>query len=229
MNDHEDKQTMDFTNQNQIFNPKDYENNKVIIIGAGSTGSFIALTLAKMGIQQITVIDNDEIEEHNIPHQFYTLPSIGKKKVEALQELIQLMTGITITTYQEQVKRNYPWLERGLQLKTILIICTDNVESRKDIFESMKYYPNHVIDTRMGGEEYTIHLYHYGQQPQGIQQYEKLLQEPTAETPCGEKSIIYTILSIASTTSMLVKMLLTGQQTPLMIRKAILQGRELRT
>ena len=42
----------------------------VTVIGAGATGSFITLALAKMGVRHITVYDDDTVEEHNLPNQF---------------------------------------------------------------------------------------------------------------------------------------------------------------
>ena len=68
---------MDFSRQNRIFNP-DQSKINVTILGAGSTGSFIAFVLAKMGIKEIKVVDFDKVEAHNIPNQYYRLKDVGK-------------------------------------------------------------------------------------------------------------------------------------------------------
>ena len=79
---------MDFTRQNRILNPDECYSN-IHIIGAGSTGSFIALNLAKMGMKNIIVYDFDKVEEPNIPNQFYRIKDVGKYKVTALKQIIK--------------------------------------------------------------------------------------------------------------------------------------------
>ncbi len=77
----------------------------VVVIGAGATGSFAALSLAKMGVRNITVYDFDTVEEHNLPNQFYRQCDIGKPKVIALQEIIAQFEGIQITAKNEKYPR----------------------------------------------------------------------------------------------------------------------------
>ena len=43
------------------------------IYGAGSIGSYTALTLAKLGFKNIAVFDNGFVDEENIAPQFYEL------------------------------------------------------------------------------------------------------------------------------------------------------------
>src|SRR5207244_2270936 len=57
----------------------------VTVIGAGAVGSFVTLTLAKMGLRDLTVFDDDVVDVHNLPNQFYRLTDLGRPKVEALQ------------------------------------------------------------------------------------------------------------------------------------------------
>ena len=83
---------MDFQSQAQIYNPEN-QKTKIVVIGAGSTGSFLSLTLAKMGLTNIKVIDYDKVEEKNIPNQFFRTQDIGKYKIDALKEIINDFTG----------------------------------------------------------------------------------------------------------------------------------------
>ena len=71
---------MKFTRQERIFNPNN-QLSKITIIGVGCTGSFITLNLAKLGFNNINIIDFDKVEEENIPNQFYREKDIGKPKV----------------------------------------------------------------------------------------------------------------------------------------------------
>lgn len=63
-------------------------NTTVLIGGIGATGSQAAVTLARIGIGKIIVVDNDVLEEHNIGNQMYRKSQIGISKVDALKEII---------------------------------------------------------------------------------------------------------------------------------------------
>ncbi|CAM3237971.1 MULTISPECIES: HesA/MoeB/ThiF family protein [Streptobacillus] len=73
------------------FNFNEFQNKKVAIIGAGTIGSFIAVTLAAMNVRNIIVIDGDVVSESNLSRQiFYKESDIDKKfKVDSLQEYIK--------------------------------------------------------------------------------------------------------------------------------------------
>ena len=59
------------------------------VIGAGGVGSWTALLLAKMGCQDITVYDMDEVEDHNVASQFYSEDQLGMNKLDALKENVK--------------------------------------------------------------------------------------------------------------------------------------------
>jgi tRNA A37 threonylcarbamoyladenosine dehydratase len=43
---------------------------KIMIIGAGGIGSFLVSNLARVGIYDITVFDDDKVESKNLLHQW---------------------------------------------------------------------------------------------------------------------------------------------------------------
>jgi len=61
----------------------------VLVGGAGSLGSRIALNLAKEGFGRIIIVDSDIVAEENIGYQEYSKLDIGKNKVEALKNRIE--------------------------------------------------------------------------------------------------------------------------------------------
>ena len=142
-----------YRTQNRIFNPQE-QSKEIIIVGAGSTGSFIALTLAKMGMNKISVIDFDKVEEHNLNGQFYRFSDIGKFKVEALQEIIKDFTDIEINAINTKVDENY---EFEINLNSLIILAVDDMETRKLIYENVKEMPLLLMDCRFGGEGFSIH------------------------------------------------------------------------
>jgi tRNA A37 threonylcarbamoyladenosine dehydratase len=65
---------------------KKFQSSHVCIIGIGGVGSWVAESMARHGIGQITMIDMDHIAESNINRQIHALDSsLGQSKVEAMR------------------------------------------------------------------------------------------------------------------------------------------------
>ncbi len=178
----------------------------VTIIGAGATGSFTALSLAKMGVRNITVYDFDTVEEHNLPNQFYRQCDLGKPKVEALKEIIREFEGIDIMARNEKYK--------GQRLAGIVIVAVDSMDARLQIWKFVKENPSIklYIDSRMGAEVMRVFTFNPCDQVE-CREYEKQLY-PSSEAlqmRCTAKSIMYTVLSIASLLANQVKKHLVGE------------------
>jgi len=64
-------------------------NSHVCVIGIGGVGSWVAESLARSAIGQITLIDLDHIAESNINRQIHSLnETLGQSKILAMQERI---------------------------------------------------------------------------------------------------------------------------------------------
>ncbi|KRM82101.1 hypothetical protein FC25_GL001171 [Ligilactobacillus ruminis DSM 20403 = NBRC 102161] len=62
----------------------------VVIIGAGSPGSLLAVMFAAIGVGNISIIDGDVVDESNLMRQFFYFErDIGNKKVTALKNYIK--------------------------------------------------------------------------------------------------------------------------------------------
>lgn len=61
---------------------------RVAIAGLGGLGSNIAISLARIGVGFLRLIDFDVVEPSNLNRQQYYIRHIGMKKVEALKEII---------------------------------------------------------------------------------------------------------------------------------------------
>ena len=205
---------MEFIKQANIYNPED-SNVDITIAGVGSTGSFVALNLAKMGISDIKIIDFDKVEDHNIPNQFFRLQDIDKQKVDALSEIIKDFTGTEVKTENIEIDEDYDF---KLTLNSIVILAVDSMDARKLIYNKLKDFPIKIIDTRFGGEGYSIHLVDLSNEEDKAK-FEKSLNLPAKETSCGEKGIIYTILSLASEICNIVKRLEKNQPTTKILRR----------
>lgn len=62
---------------------------KILIVGAGSLGSDLAIRLAGCRIGQLVLVDGDTVSEHNVPHSpVFTINDIGKLKCEVLAKAL---------------------------------------------------------------------------------------------------------------------------------------------
>lgn len=93
----------------------EHQNNiarlKIGIVGLGSVGCIVAEAIARIGVNNIVLIDPDKIEEHNLDRLLYgTLENIGKHKVNVASEIIKKhstadkvnITALPISIHYEQ-------------------------------------------------------------------------------------------------------------------------------
>ena len=158
----------------------------ITVIGAGAIGSATVVTLAKMGCSDITVWDDDTIEEHNVSNQMCLVQEIGSPKTSALMMLTQLLSGVTIKTRPERY--------RGQALSGVAIVATDNMEARQEIWKRVKMNLKIplLIDARMGAEFARIYSIH-PLNPDEADFYEDNLYagEDAERLPCSARAIIY--------------------------------------
>lgn len=63
--------------------------NRVGVVGLGSGGGFVALSLAMSGVGHFVLIDEDTLEENNVVRHVADRRYIGQPKVEAVADLIR--------------------------------------------------------------------------------------------------------------------------------------------
>lgn len=181
-------------------------NTKITIIGAGSVGSFITLSLAKMGFSNLEVFDDDVVAPHNLPNQFYRIKDLGKPKVKALAEIIYGFEDIKITTHNSRYTGQ-------LLTSDIIISAVDSIPMRREIWEKQGF-PNSIrayIDTRMGGDMMRIYTVTPSTSPL---RYMDTLQGEGEQLPCTARTILYNVLTIAGLTGSVVKKIVNDEQVP---------------
>ena len=184
-----------YSRQINILNPEEFK-TPIHIIGAGATGSWVALSLAKMGLENLFVYDFDEVGMHNLPNQAFTLRDIDKNKANSIRNIMKLFTGMTI-------KARNTKLEGGEPLQGIVFVLTDSMKSRKDIFnKSIRNNPNIdlMIETRMdlrGGRIYCIDP----KNSNHVKRYEETFysDDETEVSACGvSQTVLPSALAITS-------------------------------
>ena len=144
------------------------------VFGCGAIGSSAALCLAKHNAKHFYLYDNDTVSPENIGISMYSKSDIGKFKVEALTDILELEGTNKNIDKMGQIHFNKTWLDSSSVLNcsrdglNFGILCFDNMFSRLEIarlcFDSKFDY---VIDARMGREQ--IQLYTI----KNIETYEK--------------------------------------------------------
>jgi len=183
-----------YIRQQELVNQEKLGNLHVTIIGCGAVGSFTALSLCKMGIGQLTLIDHDRVSVENLPNQFYCENDLGKKKVDACSELIrQFDRQIPMVTLAR------PFIKQKLE-SDIVISAVDSMDIRKRIWSSVVTHRKVklLIDPRMASHVTQVYSVKPGA-PNGSKAYEATLvdESETLEERCTARSIIYSVLPLA--------------------------------
>ena len=77
----------------------DISRMRVGIVGLGSVGCIVAETMARIGIQQVTLFDPDRVEKHNLDRLLYgTAKDVGKLKVDLAKTRMELSATATQPT-----------------------------------------------------------------------------------------------------------------------------------
>lgn len=181
----------------------------VTIIGAGAVGSFAALTLAKMGIGPLTVFDDDRVEPHNLPSQFFRLEDLGRLKVEALASIVSSFEAVAIDARPQRFE--------GGRLTGVVIAAVDSMSSRRLVWDAVVASPcaTLLLDARMGGLVSRVAVAR-PMDSASARRYESTLHSDAdaLQEPCSSRSILFTVLGIASTLARLVRMELVGEELP---------------
>ena len=68
------------------------KNSKIILFGLGGVGSYIAEALARVGVQNLIIVDGDVVDITNINRQLIAnMETIGRNKAELVKERINLI------------------------------------------------------------------------------------------------------------------------------------------
>ena len=140
--------TMDFHRQIDVLDVPRLARIPITVIGAGAVGSFTVLALAKSGAQRIVVYDDDSVEPHNLPNQWYRLKDVGRLKVQALHDLVFDMTGVRIDVVPERFT--------GRPATEVTVCAVDSMDVRIDLWRQLHPRPSLYVDARMGAEVGTV-------------------------------------------------------------------------
>lgn len=158
--------TPDYLRQQGFFDPAKNEHAAATFVGCGGIGSFAAFATAKLGVPNITLIDPDVVEAHNLPSQMYTPEQAGGWKVETLADRIALEGGAAPYMYTSRITEG-GWESADpdepdlpSKLRGVVVSGFDNMEARKNLWhQAVRLQPQIplYIDGRLDGQ--TIVMY----------------------------------------------------------------------
>ncbi len=142
---------MDHTRHIGIFSAEGWQ---ATIIGAGGIGAITALVLAKMGLD-LTIVDDDTVDEVNLATQFHYRDMVGEAKTVAVSKLLYDMADVSSVTIFDRVTEENAALFRA----PIIISAVDSINARKAIWAGLKdQHWMWYIDARMGAETFVRYV-----------------------------------------------------------------------
>ena len=129
----------------------------ILVLWCGWVGSMAAFYLSKMWLNDITLVDKDEVEDHNVASQMYKSTDIGKTKVWALKNTILEFSDVECKVHNEW------WTEEfadTLWDYDIIILAIDDMDIRKRVVDYYKEDPFvWIVESRMWWTDYIIHSF----------------------------------------------------------------------
>lgn len=136
--------------------PIDYQTVQFWLVGAGGTGSFMAMNLARLAFElnnrgkaaEIVIVDPDHVEPGNIPRSNFCFAETGANKAETLSRRISQAWGIEVGFVKEGFRpellqsAKYDWNAQSSNSNKLIILvgCVDNHLARREMHEALKYY-----------------------------------------------------------------------------------------
>lgn len=108
---------------------------QVVVVGVGAVGSHLVQFLRNEDIE-ILAVDFDRVEKKNTLSQFHGSMSLGKLKVQGLQQTMQFLWGTKIKVVPHKLTRDNVAMLFGKS--TLVVDCLDNGESRRIVQEYVR-------------------------------------------------------------------------------------------
>ena len=137
--------TIDLNKSREFFDPSTVK-EPIHIVGCGAIGSHVAECLARLGVTNIHLWDDDVVNTHNIANQMFFACDVKKPKVSAVATMMcAINPSIVVTEHNERVKED-------ARLKGYVFLCVDSIVPRQQITNTNMYNNKckAIFDFRMG-------------------------------------------------------------------------------
>ncbi len=147
----------------KLLLPVDYKTVEFWLVGAGGTGSFMAMNLARLAFElnqrgkaaSIVIVDPDRVETDNIPRSNFCFAEVGSNKAETLAGRLSRAWGIEVGFVKEGFRpallqsKNDDWnvQSSNSQKLTVLVGCVDNHLARREMHEAVRFHNEQRYDS----------------------------------------------------------------------------------
>lgn len=144
-----------------LFDIAMFADVRVLVAGCGSGGASVALHLVMSGIRNFALIDKDVLGPENVIRHVCGRGFIGRKKVEAVAEVLRDRNpNVNISTIDTDIM-TYPSLESEIIKSDVVVLATDNEPSRYLINElcvrhGVPFVVGRVFTRGIGGEVFAF-------------------------------------------------------------------------
>lgn len=133
---------------------------KVLIAGCGSGGGNVALQLVMSGFRNFTLLDRDVLGPENVIRHVCGRRFVGKRKVEALAEILHDRNPNVNVTLIEADIVSFPGMEEAIRQCDVVVLATDNDPSRYRVNEvcvqsQVAFVVGKVFTRGIGGEVFS--------------------------------------------------------------------------
>ncbi|VIO79181.1 Sulfur carrier protein ThiS adenylyltransferase [Bradyrhizobium ivorense] len=134
------------------FNRK-LQSLRVVVVGAGGTGSSAATLLARAGIGELIIVDGDDLEETNLNRvRGHRRHDLGHNKAKILASFINsLGLKVSVSWIGEYLDES-PKAIDALSSADVVFGCTDDIAGRDILNQALYYYALAYIDTGLTGK-----------------------------------------------------------------------------
>ncbi len=113
------------------------KNHTVGIAGAGGLGSNVAMSLTRVGIGKLIIVDFDVVTESNLNRQFYFKHQVGFKKVDALRaNLLSINPDLILETHDTKLDASN--ILNYFQAVDVMVEAFDRAEMKQIIIEKFQ-------------------------------------------------------------------------------------------
>ena len=185
----------------------------ITIIGSGASGTGIGVIAGKLGCQNITIWDGDQVELHNVSNQYFSGNSIGINKATALRTEIMRLAPVLMTPSIISMEEMFE--ENSDISSQIVFLCVDGIENRRSVFNRLTECTDvrWIIETRMSAEYYEVNTIDMSSDEEKASWLESL-DGPMREEPCTARSVIYTIMLMSARAVYFMKKIAKNDPVP---------------
>lgn len=142
--------------QAAVVMPKEHTRLRIIQVGAGGTGSFAALTIARLMYElkelgkpaELLIVDPDVVEAGNIPRSNFCAAEKGSFKAQTIAKRIALSWGLECGYANETFDAEVHLKQSSGDYRalTVIVGCVDNHLARREIHRGLEKHQGYRSD-----------------------------------------------------------------------------------